>query len=736
MKKTIGIDLGTTNSVMAFKDSEVKIIRSKENDELIRSCVSLLNDEIVVGRIAYTTGMIRNPENTIISIKRLMGGSIEDKMVQEMIENKKYYKFGITELIGGTKDSVAVLLGGKQYTPEEISAEILKKLKQDAEEKLGDKITHAVITVPAYFTEKQKNATRIAAQLANLKVQKLLSEPTAAAIAYGVDQLKTGEAVTVLIYDFGGGTFDLSILNIVDGQYMEAGTGGDRWLGGDDIDRMIIDMIYRKTEKEYQIDDIEQLIERMSAKNRSRFEGEVKVKAEEAKIQLSSLEQTDIFIPNSLEDENEDIIDIDFKISRSELEECIKPLIQRTVDLVDELIKEVGYDITMIDKILLVGGTSCIPLIKKMLSKKFGGNKILVSEKPMLAIAEGAGVLSHRLGDEYEPTIEPSKTISNISYSTNHTYFIEYRTIDGEIGFKTIIEKQVPLPATKSVILKTIVNNQKIARVSIFTDVEGGKKEKLGMGYFTIDADLQIQSELVFDINLDENEVFTITAYPKGFKQYSKEIVIGRGDKDSKALKAIEECTGEIVTHIDSWRVQDKYFEQLKELVKLAEKIGRDNPKDKRWAEIDFKIKNAYDEALKEDKEEQEGNRDKNIVGAALLLLEEYRSLIHSDVASELISLIRDQETADPFEREKILARIDKITDNYTTLYALFKLRVAADNAVNGPDTGHIGDTDAEKDAMVLKQNHDKILSYFQSGKRDEGFALLNEIFPLAKKYL
>ena len=142
-----------------------------------------------------------------------------DKMVKEMIESP-YYKYGITSLKGGTDDAVAIILGGKQYTPEQLSAEILKKLKTDAEEKFGDEVTHAVITVPAYFTEKQKNATRIAAQLAGLKVQKLLAEPTAAAIAHGVDNIKAGDAKTVLIYDFGGGTFDLSILNIVDGQYM------------------------------------------------------------------------------------------------------------------------------------------------------------------------------------------------------------------------------------------------------------------------------------------------------------------------------------------------------------------------------------------------------------------------------------------------------------------------------------------------------------------------------------
>jgi molecular chaperone DnaK len=188
MKKAIGIDLGTTNSVVAFKDTLVKIIRNRENDELTRSCVGLRKGEIVVGSIVYTD-IKRDPINTILSVKRLMGGAISDNMVQEMIQSP-YYKFGITQLQGGTEDSVAVILGGKQYTAEQISAEILKKLKVDAEDRLGGEVSHAVITVPAYFTEKQKNATRIAAQIAGLKVQKLLAEPTAAAISYGVDNLK------------------------------------------------------------------------------------------------------------------------------------------------------------------------------------------------------------------------------------------------------------------------------------------------------------------------------------------------------------------------------------------------------------------------------------------------------------------------------------------------------------------------------------------------------------------
>ncbi|MCH8903982.1 MAG: Hsp70 family protein [Bacteroidetes bacterium] len=203
MKKAIGIDLGTTNSVVAIKKKDVEILRNKENLELTRSCIGVKNDEILVGKTAYDL-FKRDPENTIFSVKRLMGGAITDPMIQKMKNDNDYYRFSITSLEGGTEDALAIILGGKQYTPEELSAIIIKKLKKDAEENMDDELSNIVVTVPAYFTEKQKNATRLAAHYTGVKVSKILAEPTAAAIAYGVDDLEPGEATTVLIYDFGG----------------------------------------------------------------------------------------------------------------------------------------------------------------------------------------------------------------------------------------------------------------------------------------------------------------------------------------------------------------------------------------------------------------------------------------------------------------------------------------------------------------------------------------------------
>jgi molecular chaperone DnaK len=371
-----------------------------------------------------------------------------------------------------------------------------------------------------------------------------------------------------------------------------------------------------------------------------------------------------------------------------------------------------------------------------MLSSKYGMDKILISEKPMLAVAEGAGILSHRLGDEYEAPLEITKTVDEISCSTNHNYFIEVQTKDGGTNYRQIIEKQMPLPASKSEIFKTTVNNQKFAKVIFFSDVEGNQKEWMTTSYFTIDADLPIQSEIVFDIELDTNEEFSISAYPKGQKNIAKNIILGRGKKDSTAFKTIEEVTIDILNKVDSWKAQDKYFELQKEMIKLSEQIGKENSLDNRWAEIDFKIKNAYDEALKEDKQEKEGNRDENIITGAIMIVNEYSSIMRQSDVKNLVELLKDYDRSDPIEKIEITSQVDKITDNYIDLFALYRLKSAADIAINGHGTGALGETSAHEDADYLKKQHDEVLSCFQSGKRDEGYAILNESTDVAKKYI
>lgn len=715
MKKAIGIDLGTSNSVIAFKDTVVKIIRNKENEELTRSCIGLRKEEILVGRTAYQL-LKTDPINTILSVKRLMGGAIQDPMVQKMIKSS-YYKYGITSLKGGTDDAVAIILGGKQYTPEQLSAEILKKLKQDAEEKLGDEVTHAVITVPAYFTEKQKNATRIAAQLAGLKVQKLLAEPTAAAIAYGVDNLKAGDAKTVLIYDFGGGTFDLSILNIVDGQYMEAGTGGDRWLGGDDIDRTLQTHILKRISQDYNISNIDSLIENLDHKKKFQFDAQFRDNVENIKIQLSSSTSAPL-IMDGIEDENGEWIDFDISISRDEFENLVKPFIERSIELIDNLLKEVGYEISMIDSILLVGGTSCIPLIKQMLSQKYGKEKIKISEKPMLAIAEGAGILSHRLGDEYENPIDGEIAVSEISYSTNHNYFIELKD-----EYDRIIEKQMPLPFNATRNYKTTVNNQKVVKVGIYSDVENGEKIRETFGFFAIEEDLPKGSDIVLDITLSIDEIFEVKAYPKTNKSKSKNIVLGRGNKDSKTLEFLSNSLEKIMSGDFTEAQRDYFFKSATKEIEKINEIGTQNYDSTKWDEIGTKIYMSFEQA--ENVSDSIDEEQLTIIFATILI-GEYPDLIGNEDINRMKSLLAQfKNDDDPLQKIQAMQMLKSITEEYPVLITLFTLKMSSDNvAKENPSDGH-----------RLLQMHDQIVNHFRNRRKDQAYALLDEAIELRDKY-
>jgi molecular chaperone DnaK len=730
MKKAIGIDLGTTNSVVAFKDTLVKIIRNRENDELTRSCVGLRKGEIVVGSIVYTD-IKRDPINTILSVKRLMGGAISDNMVQEMIQSP-YYKFGITQLQGGTEDSVAVILGGKQYTAEQISAEILKKLKVDAEDRLGGEVSHAVITVPAYFTEKQKNATRIAAQIAGLKVQKLLAEPTAAAISYGVDNLKVGESKTVLIYDFGGGTFDLSILNIVDGQYIEAGTGGDRWLGGDDIDMKLQEFILEKVSKIYNIDNIKQLIKNLSDKKRILFEGEIRLQTEAAKIQLSSANSAQIIIDNLLEDESEDVIDINISITREEFEKLVKPFVEKTIDLISDLLNDVGYEIDMIDNILLVGGTSCIPLVRHMLSDKFGFDKIKFSEKPMLVVAEGAAILSHRLGDEFEFLDQDlTTTIGDISCSTNHNYYIQIADGDS-LKMEKVIEKQTPLPIQVSRNFKTTSNNQKVVKVSIFSDVEYGKNELQALGFYLIEENLPIGSELVFDFDIDTNENLNVSVSPKGNENLKKKIVLGRGNADQKALQSIDELIFRSTKEYKTIDGEQAFLKYISQRIKEIEKIGISTIEDNKWHEIFYTTTEKYEEIINS---EEQSSDVENIVWRAKRLLIEFADLLETFDKNTMLNLISQIESSvDEIEKMKLADTLENKTDEYGMLNAALRIENFANRILNIPVT-LIGGTKRQDDVSKLKQLSIDIKTKFKMNEIESAKLLLDDAYSIIGNY-
>jgi len=741
MKKTIGIDLGTTNSVVAFKTRDVEIVRNKEGEEHTRSCVALKNDELLVGSHAFNV-LKTNPENTILSVKRLMGGAISGDMVSGMKKRSNYYRYGIVPLPGGTDDSVAVLLNGKHYTPEQVSAEILKKLKADAEEKLGE-ITHAVITVPAYFTEKQKNATRLAASYAGLKVLRLLAEPTAAAFAYCLDSLKPGEIQTVLIYDFGGGTFDLSVLNLVDRTGIEMGAGGDRWLGGDDLDQALQAHIYRQVEKNYNISSLQKLIDDQPAKKRNKILALLREQTEAIKIQLSGTMSASLLLEDLLEDENGNTIDIDLTVTRGEFEQVVRPFVERTVTLTEGLLAEMSYTPDMVDTFLLVGGSSCIPLVKQLMSERFGASKVRSSKKPMLAVAEGAAMLAQSLGETYEcPSCGlavpqsadrcPScgydvgsevkqRGVEEVALTTKHDLFVALTDEEtGAITMDMLIEKQTPLPASKSKSYRTVADQQRIMKLEVLALVEGGQYERQTLGFATIEGSLPANSEFVFDFSLSADEVLNCNVYPKGFSNKARSIPLGRGYNDEAALLRVDSLITEFNNGNHSVQKLEVFTNALVTTLQAADSIGLDNSRDPRWAELGYKLSTKFDEITGQG----EGDDTDSSILFAEIMCDNYPQLLGGSTVSVMQQLITASNFSG-FEAIQARQKLGELTDKYFMLIQLYFLKFAAQLA------NEAGSTDGSR----LRALHDRAVACFEQVDKMGAFAALQEGEPIAEKY-
>ena len=680
MGKAIGIDLGTTNSVVAYKDTAVKVIQTGANNEdLCRSCVALdKSGQFLVGNAVYKNWKRYSP-NIVVSVKRLMGTGFSDPRVQKMCADSNAYPYGIKKPSGGTEEAVAIVLRGKEYSPEQISGEILKALKTDANTKLGD-VTHAVITVPAYFTEKQKTATKKAAELAGLHVQRLLAEPTAAAISYGFDQMMPGESKQVLVYDFGGGTFDLSILMAVDGQFIESGSGGDRWLGGDDIDRLLTDYVCKEVEKRDGF-SLSELLEEKTEKEKSEFIGGLKSGIEEAKKSLSQVENATVYFSDFLENEDGDPVE-DFVISRSTFDTLIAPLIKRTIDLIDELLEKTGIPIETIDNILLVGGSSCIPLVRKMLSDKYGSNKVLSSEKPMLAIAEGAAILAQSLPSDEEAitatNIESAENQIGVVLTTKHQTFIQLENPDGSHRMEKIIDSQEVLPFEGNKKFRTVSNNQKIVEIKLFTDAENGSFIKTASGFFTISENLPAMSDLNFTFNLDEDE--TMTAKVKIVKTGKvAEIRLGRGQNDSSCLSELSQKIEDVLSNPQISDSKKATF--IGEMQQIIDTINKNNytPTDSRWGDFEEEIRAAHTRALMGDKQE-------NNIGEifATILLGEFSRFLSTEDETEMRELLfKIKNSNDNFEKDSIRQDLERIANKYSLLIHIFMFKLIGDNSSN-----------------------------------------------------
>ncbi|MGL4500023.1 MAG: Hsp70 family protein, partial [Planktothrix sp.] len=402
MGNVVGIDLGTTNSVAALKLATFEIVTNNEENSqpgggLTRSVVGFSDGKFLVGDKALKN----NSENVIFSIKRLMGRGFNDPTVQQQLSR---FGYKITQSTQGTDNSLSVWLDGREYQPEDISAEILKKVAQNAQihqENAGQKskITQAVVTIPAYFNDKQRYATQTAVMRAGLELLELLPEPTAAAISYGFKP-DSDDAKTILVYDFGGGTFDSSLITASGNQFIEYGKAGDLWLGGDDIDHKLFEFVKAKVAQKEGIEDIDALIAKMPQHHRNRFLAHMKIGVELGKITLSNEEEANIMSSTPLLDELGMVVEIDVKITRRELEEMISPFVERTITICQDALKDSPYPADQVDIVLLVGGSSQIPLVQRKVREAFGADKVVVHPRPMYAVAEGAAIVAAGLTEK------------------------------------------------------------------------------------------------------------------------------------------------------------------------------------------------------------------------------------------------------------------------------------------------------------------------------------------------
>jgi len=541
MGKAIGIDLGTTNSVGAFKLAEVEVITAKDNTpperKLTRSVVAYEQDGLLVGSKAYNK-LQADPENVIVSIKRLMGRSFSDPSVQKQ-QSEVGYK--IAKPSQGTDNSIAVLIGGKEYKPEEISSEILKQIvrnaqvyRQEISQVVDEIIDQVVITVPAYFNDKQRHATRTAAMSAGLKLTELLPEPTAAAISYGFSP-DSEDVKTILVYDFGGGTFDASLITAAGTSFIELGKAGDLWLGGDDIDSRLIEFVKTQVAVEEKISDVNSLIAKMPYYQRLRFNADLKIAVERAKIELSRSPVARICPATQLLDELGIAIPIEVEITSQQFESMIGEFVDRSIEICNLAIQNSEYNLEMIDVVLLVGGSSQIPLVQRKVKEAFGISKVVMHPRPMYAVAEGAAIVAAGLTDK----------VTTVS----RDYYI--KLVDEEYK---VIERNEILPVRTFHTFKTVADGQRLIHFKFVSpdqvrqELDGlDAEESIGDIWLGLDAIYPKGTEIVVNLELDEkNSDLRIRATLKNDPSYSVSCNFSRGRSDEKIYRELEAAIAEL----------------------------------------------------------------------------------------------------------------------------------------------------------------------------------------------
>ena len=580
MGKIIGIDLGTTNSAMAVMQSgKPEIIANSEGNRTTPSVVAInKNKERLVGQVANRQ-RVTNPKNTIFGVKRLIGRSFSDKEVQKDIELMPY------EIVkSGT--GVKVSMADKDYSPEEISSMILAKLKADAEKFLGEPVTEAVITVPAYFDDSQRQATKDAGKIAGLEVKRIINEPTAAALAYGID--KKGKEEKVVVFDLGGGTFDVSILHLGEGVFEVLSTNGDTHLGGEDFDLRIVNHFVDEFKKESGID---------VKKDKAAMQ-RLKEEAEKAKKELSTTEVADINLP-FLTADAEGPKHFEYKLTRAKLVELVEDLIAKTAEPCKKALKDAKLEAKDINEVILVGGMTRMPSVVEKVKDIFG-KEPLKGVNPDEVVAVGAAIQGGVLQGDVKDVLLLDVTPLSLGIETL-----------GSVTTK-LIERNTTIPTSKSEVFSTAADNQPQVEIHVLQGEREMANDNKSLGRFILDGIPSAprgvpQIEVTF--NIDANGILNVTAKDKGSGKEQSITIQGSGNLDKGE---VEKAAKEAEAHAEEDKKKREAAEaknQLDSAIYSAEKMKSDNAdklSDEDKKTIDEAVKAAKEKVDSTDKEEIE----------------------------------------------------------------------------------------------------------------------------------